>query len=381
MSLGKYYLINIVETLLRMMPFPHKLGVIKVGNPDRHSPVFLTCNFHLTVERVKRALQGLDCYLLVANSRGINIWCAAAGGHFTHHDVISILKTSDIEDLVDHRTVILPQLAATGVEAKLVREKAGWKVIWGPVYATEIPAFVRNEFKKTPDMRQVAFPWQDRLEAAVAWAFPVSLILALVAMFFWRSALVPIVLLTWGVALAVMLTFPWYSRLLGSEDKSPGKFFTFELGGLQIIVWGIVMLSLVGYTAMTGNLVWGLMVRWGIAAALIVLTLTFDIKGFTPIYKASLMENSSLKITLDKTKCKGAGFCDLVCPQNCFEVDKKQHTATMPGVQRCIRCGACIVQCPFDALWFETSDGEVLSPDTVRTFKLNLMGKRQARLQ
>ena len=106
-----------------------------------------------------------------------------------------------------------------------------------------------------------------------------------------------------------------------------------------------------------------------------------DIKGFTPIYKASLMENSSLKITFDKNTCKGAGFCEQVCPQNCFEVNEQQHTATMPGVQRCIRCGACIVQCPFDALWFETSDGNALLPDTVRKFKLNLMGKRQARLQ
>ena len=125
----KYFIINAIETMLRMVPFPTKTGVVKIGNPDRNSPVFLTCNFHLTVERVKRALKGIDCYLLVAKSKGINVWCAATGGLFTHHDVISVLKTSGIEELVDHRKVVLPQLAATGIEGKIVRQKSDWHVL------------------------------------------------------------------------------------------------------------------------------------------------------------------------------------------------------------------------------------------------------------
>ncbi|MFQ5835809.1 MAG: HgcAB-like fusion protein, partial [bacterium] len=172
MSLLKYVIVNILETLLRVSPFPCKTGLIKIGHPDSSSPVFLTCNYHLTVERVKRALKGIDCYLLVANSRGINVWCAATGGHFTNHDVISVLKTSGIEELVDHRNVILPQLAATGIETKTVQRKTGWKIIWGPVYAKDIPAFIESKFRKTPEMREVEFPWAKRIEVAVAWAFP-----------------------------------------------------------------------------------------------------------------------------------------------------------------------------------------------------------------
>ncbi len=75
--------INITETLLRFFPFPVKTGLREIGHPDRTSPVLVTGNFGLTVLRVQRALQGLDCYLLVANSRGINVWCAASGGHFS----------------------------------------------------------------------------------------------------------------------------------------------------------------------------------------------------------------------------------------------------------------------------------------------------------
>ena len=43
---------------------------------------------------------------------------------------------------------------------------------------------------------------------------------------------------------------------------------------------------------------------------------------------------------------------------------------------RCIRCGACVVQCPVDALAFEDESGARVEPDVVRRFKLNLLGKR-----
>ena len=67
----------------------------------------------------------MDVFLLVSNSRGVNVWCSATGGLFTNHDVISVLKTSGIEKLVDHRNVILPQLAATGIESNVIRKKTG----------------------------------------------------------------------------------------------------------------------------------------------------------------------------------------------------------------------------------------------------------------
>ena len=89
---------SVVETLLRVLPFPCRTGLVIIGNPGRNSPVFLTCNYHLTVQRVKRALKGSNVFLLIANNREINVWCATAGGHFTNHDVISVLKTNGIEE-------------------------------------------------------------------------------------------------------------------------------------------------------------------------------------------------------------------------------------------------------------------------------------------
>ena len=137
---------------------------------------FVTCNFDLTVRRVVKALQGLDCYLLVAPSKGINVWCAAGGGMFNAHSVTSVLKTSRIAEKVDHRTLILPQFSAPGIDVRRVEAETGWRCRFGPVYAQDIPAYVAANLHKTDDMRRARFPLGDRLEMAVMWAAPMSLL-------------------------------------------------------------------------------------------------------------------------------------------------------------------------------------------------------------
>ena len=377
MNLPKFIGVNIVETLLRVLPFPCKTGLIKIGNPDRNSPVFLTCNYHLTVERVKRVLKGIDAYLLVANSRGINVWCAAAGGIFTNHNVISVLKVSGIEELVDHRNIMLPQLAATGIEADVIKKKTGWKVIWGPVYAKDIPAFIRNKLKKTPKMREVEFPLRQRIEMALAWAFPISIISALIMIPLWHEAISALIFLVWGLSFLIFVSFPLYSQWLSSEDKRIGfVFFDFGRGGFQLILWGVLILGLIVYSLVADDFSWGFVSRWSFITLIAVLLLSIDLMGSTPVYKSGLHEDRLLRVILDEKKCRGAGFCEQVCPRNCYEVDRNRHIATMPRAGRCVQCGACIVQCTFDALYFESPKGEVIRPETIRRFKLNLIGRR-----
>jgi len=374
----RYVLINVLETLLRMLPLPRKTGVIAIGHPGRHSPVLLTCNYHLTVERVKKALRGLDCYLLVANSRGVNVWCAAAGGLFTHHDVISALKTSGIEDLVEQREVILPQLAASGIEARQVQQQTGWRVIWGPVYARDVPAFLQDPRHKPPAMRQVSFPLRDRVEMAAAWAFPISAIAALVLLLVWRAALWPLVLLVWGIALLAFASFPLYARWLDAKHDRVGLvFFDFGRGGIQLILWGLCVLALVAVALLSDGFGWGDVLRWGVATLVLVVIVSIDLSGSTPVLKSGLQGDRLLRVRLDAGKCKGAGACEQVCPRNCFAVDRGEHTASMPGAERCVQCGACIVQCPFDALAFVDPAGTTIPPETIRRFKLNMMGERR----
>jgi len=373
----RYPLISIIETLLRVLPIPTGTGLIRIGNPGRNSPVLLTCNFHLTVERVKRALKGLDVYLLVANSRGINVWCAAAGGLFTDHDVISALKTSGIEDLVDHRRVILPQLAATGIRSKVIRERTGWNAIFGPVYAEDLPEFLRSGFKKDERMRKVKFNTSQRLEIAVAWAFPISVIAAVATFPFWPQVTLPLVALTWGLSLLIFLLFPLYQRWLNPRGKRLGLvFFDFGRGGFQLILWALLLAGLAIHSASTGSFGWGSFLKWGIISLVVILLLSIDLMGSTPLYKSGLHEDRLFEVVLDKGRCRGAGLCQDVCPRNCFEVDRKLHTAEMPRAELCVQCGACIVQCPFDALSFRTPEGGTVPPEVIRRYKLNFMGKR-----
>jgi ferredoxin len=65
-----------------------------------------------------------------------------------------------------------------------------------------------------------------------------------------------------------------------------------------------------------------------------------------------------------------------VCPKDVFEVDHRRKLASLPRADACVQCGACIVQCPFDALSFRSPRGGQVDPDTVRRYKLNLLGSR-----
>ena len=364
-----YVIINIFETLLRFLPIPYKTGIIHVGNPDQDSPVLLTGNFHLTVTRVKRALKGMDAFLLVANSHGVNVWCAATGGHFTNHNIISILKVSGIENLVNHRKVILPQLAGTGVEAIIIKKKTGWQVVWGPVYAKDIPEFLKSNLKKNASMRRTRFDFAQRIEMAIAWAFSISLVISFILIPIWKQAILLLNILTWALSFVIFISYPFYEKYFRSNKR-------FGRGKFQLISWLILVFGLIIYGRFINPFSWATIVRWGILLSIVFLSITIDILGCTPIFKSGFHADRLLTVTLDEDKCKGIGFCQQVCPSNCFEIDRNKKIASIPRVDNCVQCGACIVQCPCDALYFQSPKNEVITPASIRKYKLNLMGKR-----
>lgn len=154
-----------------------------VGKPDSNSPVLVSANYKLSFDSLRRELADLNLWILVIDTKGINVWCAAGKGSFGTAEVIRMVESSSLADLVSHRTLILPQLAAPGVAAHEVRRQCGFKVIYGPVRAADIPAFLAAGNKAEPAMRRTEFKLRDRLVLApveIAGMFKPLLILATV---------------------------------------------------------------------------------------------------------------------------------------------------------------------------------------------------------
>jgi hypothetical protein len=142
----------------------HKVdpGIYAVGNPDTDSIVLVTANYKLSFDALRKELTGLDAWILVLDTRGINVWCAAGKGTFGTDELVNRLDISGLKDIVTHRRLILPQLGAPGVSAHEVKKRSGFSVIYGPVRAADIPAFLEGGKKATPEMRRVYFRLMDR---------------------------------------------------------------------------------------------------------------------------------------------------------------------------------------------------------------------------
>jgi NAD-dependent dihydropyrimidine dehydrogenase PreA subunit len=350
------WLLEFLQTAFRLFPWPTEAGLRSIGTPDESSPVLLTCNYDLTVRRLVAALAGCDVWLVVAPTAGINVWCAAAGGHMSSHQIVSALKTSGVADRVRHRNVILPQLAATGVLALEVFRRCRWRVRFGPVDANDLPAYLTSG-EKTDAMRRVRFSLRDRLEMAASWAVPTALLLGGGAFFIRPEWALPLTGLV--VAMAVAL-FSIYDRL-GPRRKA---IFTLGAGvGSLAATW------LAGGAAAA-------LATAAIAAFFVSALLTYDYTGSTPIEGGSHFEERRWTIAFDLERCDGVFRCWEVCPEACFEKLEEERKVALAHDERCIRCGACVVQCPQDALFFEDEAGARIEPDVIRKYKLNLLGKR-----
>ena len=128
----------------RWFPSPVEPGLRIIGKPDTNSPIILTSNFHLTVRRVEKSLKGENVFLLVAPANGINVWCASCGGDLNTHSVITAIKTSRINERVDHHQIILPQFSAPGIDRDLLKKETGRTGLFGPAYSKNIPLFLKN---------------------------------------------------------------------------------------------------------------------------------------------------------------------------------------------------------------------------------------------
>ena len=167
-------------------------GLYAVGTPNENSDVYVSCNFKLSFDILRRALHGFNAWILVLDTKGINVWCAAGKGTFGTKELVFRIKEHQLEKVVNHKKIIVPQLGATGVSAHKVKEEAGFRVIYGTVKADDIPAFVKNGYKATPEMRKINFNLWERMKLIPVELFYAKNYLILVpAIFFILAGLNP----------------------------------------------------------------------------------------------------------------------------------------------------------------------------------------------
>jgi NAD-dependent dihydropyrimidine dehydrogenase PreA subunit len=289
-------------------------------------------------------LRNVDCYLLVAPAGGIDVWCAAGGGRFSIDSIISILKTSRVARLVDHRRLILPQLCANGINLFDVRRRTGWSAVFGPVDADDIPAYLKGR-RRTEPMMRVTYTVRERLEMAVAMWGSLSL----------RYTIFPVLIFGFTVAPWFVLMVAVLAALISLGCYAiPGKTFVQKAGVLFLSISLVFVLSQwLGEGRLTLFVLRSILLL--LAAAYLVGS---SYPSYTPLWQCGYSKLfygfPNLRLEIIEERCIGCKLCDEVCPVECFSLTDRKMVFSQPDL--CEGCMACLVQCPTDAIINQVAD-------------------------
>jgi len=226
-------------------------GLYAIGAPAPTDPVLVTANYKMSYDLVRSHLAGRNVWLLVLETHGINVWCAAGKGTFGSEELITRIAASRLAEVVQHRLLVLPLLGAPGVAAHEVRARTGFSVVFAAIQAADIPRYLDDGGRSTPGMRELTFTVRERLvlvpiELVIAlkgsaWIVP---LLAFAAA--WRdgrfapTAAIPAVVAYLGAVAAgtivTPLALPWL----------PTRSFAVK-GALVGALWALLFLSAVGW--------------------------------------------------------------------------------------------------------------------------------------
>jgi acetyl-CoA decarbonylase/synthase complex subunit gamma len=257
-------------------------GLYALGSPDDQSPVLVTGNYKMSFDYLRKGLLGRHAWLLVLDTNGINVWCAAGKGTFGTEELVRRIESSGLARVVAHRQVILPQLSGPGVAAHQVKKLSGFKVIYGPIKATDLPAFLDAGLKATPEMRLKSFTIRERavlipveLVSALKWSLfiiPAFFFLGGLGgkVGFWAGVLNPglfaVVAMLCAVAAGAVLTpilLPWLpGRAFSLKGLAMGLItililtpfragnFSDWAGRVEIVAWFLLIPAISAYLAM-----------------------------------------------------------------------------------------------------------------------------------
>jgi acetyl-CoA decarbonylase/synthase complex subunit gamma len=121
---------------------------------------------------VRSALAGRSAWLLVLETYGINVWCAAGKGTFGTGELVRRVEATGLVKVVEHRELLLPLLGSPGVKVREVAARTGFRPRFSVARAEDLPAYLEGGGRATPAMRSLTFPLVERLALT-----PVELVL------------------------------------------------------------------------------------------------------------------------------------------------------------------------------------------------------------
>ena len=229
------------------MDYTVEPGLYCTGTPDSGSPVLVTANYKMTFDRLREQLGGLSLWIVVLDTNGVNVWCAAGKGTFGTEELISRIAAVKLDKIVTHRKIILPQLGAVGVAAHTVAKQSRFRVVYGPVRAEDIKEYLANGMKASEKMRTVRFTLADRIVLT-----PMELV----------GAMLPVII-SFGVLFILNAVgfghygFADMAGILGAVFAGcviapvllpwiPGRAFAFK-GGFIGLIWAAAFLFIYGF--------------------------------------------------------------------------------------------------------------------------------------
>jgi acetyl-CoA decarbonylase/synthase complex subunit gamma len=138
-------------------------GLYAIGTPSTDSPVLVTANYKISYDLVRQQLTGRNIWLLVLETFGVNVWCAAGKETFGTDELVSRINRTDLHNVVNHRRLILPILGAPGVSAHKVTKRTGFTINYATIRASDLPEYLDNGMTTKPAMRELTFSTYERL--------------------------------------------------------------------------------------------------------------------------------------------------------------------------------------------------------------------------
>jgi hypothetical protein len=194
-------------------------GLYRLGDPDAESPVFASANYTLSFDALRSALAGIDAWILVLDTKGVNVWCAAGKGTFGTDELVRRIESSGLASLISHRKIIVPQLGAPGVSWQEVAKRTKFIVEYGPVRADDLPEYLKTH-TASPAMRRVEFSFWDRLVLTPVEFMHVALPTLAAAAALWFLAGPVASLAAVSAVLAGTVIFPLLLPVLPTRDFS-----------------------------------------------------------------------------------------------------------------------------------------------------------------